>query len=359
MYAKFHRTVLIALLALVYPAASFAGLFGIGVTVGFAPPALPIYVQPPCPAAGYIWTPGYWAYSGDAGDYYWVPGTWVRAPAFGLLWTPGYWRLVDAGYAWNEGYWGPQVGFYGGIDYGFGYFGSGFVGGYWRDRDFYYNRSVTNISAVNVSHVYNRSVNDNHFSDPRPSFNGRNGVEARPTPGELLAARQPRRAMTAPQRFQATAALALPSSRASVNHGHPEIAATAHPGIFQGREGTPTRYANTSPPPAHPTRNERNHAAGPAPYPVRAIHSSSVNRSQPPITREHRPSWQQARQPAHATPQRVALPAARSAGIGVAQSRAPSVRGFPPAPHGAAVLRSNAQSPPANHSRTAQIQRRG
>jgi hypothetical protein len=207
MYAKFiHRALLITLLAVAYPAASFAGFLGVGVTVGFAPPPLPVYVQPPCPAAGYIWTPGYWAYSADDQDYYWVPGTWVLAPSFGWLWTPGYWGLIDAEYVWHEGYWGPHVGFYGGISYGFGYFGSGFVGGYWRDHDFYYNRSVTNVSNVNITNVYNRTVINNNSYGSRPSFNGRNGVEARPTHGDLLAAREPHRALTAAQRSQSLSA---------------------------------------------------------------------------------------------------------------------------------------------------------
>ena len=55
----------------------------------FAPPVLPVYVQPPCPQPGWMWTPGYWAYGPDG--YYWVPGTWVPAPYVGALWTPGYW----------------------------------------------------------------------------------------------------------------------------------------------------------------------------------------------------------------------------------------------------------------------------
>uniref|UniRef100_UPI002931E94E YXWGXW repeat-containing protein n=1 Tax=Clavibacter michiganensis TaxID=28447 RepID=UPI002931E94E len=69
------------------PMSSFA-FVSIGVSITVAPPALPVYEQPPCPAVGYIWTPGYWAYGDD--DYYWVPGTWVIAPSPGLLWTPGY-----------------------------------------------------------------------------------------------------------------------------------------------------------------------------------------------------------------------------------------------------------------------------
>jgi hypothetical protein len=233
MYTKIvHRTVLITLLVLAYPAASFAGSFAVGVTVGVAPPPLPVYAQPPCPAPGYIWAPGYWAYSYDAGDYFWVPGTWVLAPAFGLLWTPGYWGVVDAEYVWHEGYWGPHVGFYGGINYGFGYFGSGFVGGYWRDRNFYYNRAVTNVSNVSVTHVYNRTVINNNSFGSRPSFNGANGVHALPSRGDLLARREAHRAPTPQQGSQAASARARPVSLASVNHGHPQVAATPRPGVF-------------------------------------------------------------------------------------------------------------------------------
>src|SRR5580700_6527051 len=61
----------------------------VAVSITVAPPALPVYEQPPCPSAGYIWTPGYWAYGPNG--YFWVPGTWVMAPQPGFLWTPGYW----------------------------------------------------------------------------------------------------------------------------------------------------------------------------------------------------------------------------------------------------------------------------
>src|SRR5277367_6433680 len=115
---------------------------GVVVSVRVAPPVLPVYVQPLCPGAGYIWEPGYWAY-GDEG-YYWVPGTWVLPPSAGLLWTPGYWGFSDGFYAWHVGYWGPTVGFYGGINYGFGYPGRGFYGGYWRGGQYFYNTRVTN-----------------------------------------------------------------------------------------------------------------------------------------------------------------------------------------------------------------------
>ena len=90
----------------------------VGVAIHVAPPALPVYEQPVCPHAGFMWTPGYWAY-GEAG-YYWVPGTWVAAPRVGFLWTPGYWAWGGGVYMWHGGYWGPHIGFYGGVNYGFG-----------------------------------------------------------------------------------------------------------------------------------------------------------------------------------------------------------------------------------------------
>src|SRR5437762_2199481 len=78
------RGLLAAVLLAALPLASNAALF-VGVSVDIAPPALPVYVQPPCPAAGYLWVPGYWAWADD--DYYWVPGTWAQAarPSAGEL----------------------------------------------------------------------------------------------------------------------------------------------------------------------------------------------------------------------------------------------------------------------------------
>jgi WXXGXW repeat (2 copies) len=59
------RTLLLALFLCATPLASF-GQIAVGISVHVAPPALPVYVQPPCPTPGYLWTPGYWAY-GPAG----------------------------------------------------------------------------------------------------------------------------------------------------------------------------------------------------------------------------------------------------------------------------------------------------
>ena len=170
-------------------AASLAQV-GIGLSITIAPPLLPVYVQPPIPAPGYIWTPGYWAY-GPYG-YFWVPGTWVQPPAVGLLWTPGYWGWNNGVYAFNQGYWGPHVGFYGGINYGFGYGGVGYQGGYWNNGAFNYNRAVNNISNTQITNVYNRTVVNNTTVN-NVSYNGGNGgTVARPTPQEQAFARAQR-----------------------------------------------------------------------------------------------------------------------------------------------------------------------
>src|SRR5579872_5521628 len=99
----------------------------VGVSIRTAPPAIPVYTQPPCPVDGYLWVPGYWAWDEDEG-YYWVPGYWAEPPAVGFLWTPGYWGWAGGVYAWHVGYWGPHVGFYGGVNYGCGYGGVGYGG---------------------------------------------------------------------------------------------------------------------------------------------------------------------------------------------------------------------------------------
>jgi WXXGXW repeat (2 copies) len=207
---------------------------GIGISVQIGPPALPVYEQPICPTPGFLWAPGYWAWSDDAG-YYWVPGTWVEPPTVGLLWTPGYWGWNNGVYMWNAGYWGPQIGFYGGINYGFGYGGVGFVGGEWRGGAFFYNTAVMHVDTVSITNVYvNRTVivnNDSHVA-----FNGgEGGVAVRPTPQQEAYARQPHTPPVASQVQQEHAASQNRALFASENHGAPAVAATARPGEFSGK----------------------------------------------------------------------------------------------------------------------------
>ncbi len=224
----------------------FAGLFvalilgatadkahaGLIVSVTVAPPPLVVYAQPPVPGPGYLWEPGYWAWDEAAADFYWVPGAWVPAPEPGLVWTPGYWGWSNGVYVWNAGYWGDHVGFYGGIDYGFGYTGAGFAGGYWAGGVYYYNRSVTNTGRPGgIANVYRKAVPEG--SDSKIGFNGGNGgVRAQPTVQELETANERHIGPSADQLRHQELAAKNPDLKLSKNHGRPAIAATTKAADF-------------------------------------------------------------------------------------------------------------------------------
>src|SRR4029077_14445839 len=214
--------VLIALFLL--PAPSSAQI-AVGVSVRVGPPVLPVYTQPPCPSEGYIWTPGYWGWREEG--YYWVPGVWVAPPRVGVLWTPGYWGFGDGVYLWHAGYWGPHVGFYGGINYGFGYGGGGFWGGRWEGERFTYNTAVVNVNTTVIHNTYvdrtvinNTTVVNNHYS-----FNGQGGVTARARPEELSAEHENHFQPTSNQLSHERGAREDKNQWASVNHGRPGNAA--------------------------------------------------------------------------------------------------------------------------------------
>jgi hypothetical protein len=204
------------------------------------PPALPEYDQPPLPAPGYYWTPGYWAWNNY--DYYWVPGVWVEPPQPGLLWTPGYWAFVAGVYAFTPGYWGPHVGFYGGIDYGFGYNGAGYYGGRWDNGRYFYNSAANNLGAAHITNVYNQTVVYNTTIN-RASFNGGPGGVAKPTAEELLAEKETHIPASRLQVDQARASGMRAEQFVSTNQGKPAIAATTRPGEFKGKGVVPARAA--------------------------------------------------------------------------------------------------------------------
>jgi hypothetical protein len=207
-----------------------------------APPPLPDYDQPPAPGPDYIWTPGYWAW-GPAG-YYWVPGAWVEAPYYGALWTPPWWGYCGARWCFHNGYWGPHVGYYGGIDYGFGYIGIGYFGGYWNGNHFYYNRAVTHVGG-GIRNVYNRPVEYNNVrygAQPRNrvSYNGgRGGLNVRPRPTEMAAARERHEAAMPVQRQMRTEASQNRAQSFAANRGRPAEAVAAH-GFANSRGIAPT-----------------------------------------------------------------------------------------------------------------------
>lgn len=229
----FTRAALLICLAL--PAASWAR---VDVFISIAPPPLPVYVQPPLPDEGYIWSPGYWEY--EDGDYYWIPGTWIRPPAVGMFWTPGYWAWSNSGYFFNRGYWGREVGFYGGVNYGYGYNGYGYQGGYWNRGAFYYNRSINNFGNRHFNRTYSKRV-ENRASFSNISYNGGSGINARPSTRERNYAREKHIAPTAVQTQHVRAAIGNREQRASLNQGRPPVAATDRPGQFQGAAVVPAR----------------------------------------------------------------------------------------------------------------------
>ena len=291
MHIRSIRAILFAFVVLIFSSASFGQ---VRISVQFGPPALPVYEQPLCPGEGYIWTPGYWAWSDDDGDYFWVPGTWVLAPEVGFLWTPPWWGWEGGVFLFHEGYWGPQVGFYGGIYYGFGYFGEGFEGGRWDHDRFFYNRSVTNVNITNIHNVYNETVVNNTTVVNRVSYNGgEGGITRRPTAQEQSAERERHIPPAAVQVQHIQAARANRELRASANQGKPPVAATARPGEFS-REAVPAREAGGAynPPPnrggterrAEPAGGNGNAGGGNggAP-PARIVHPKDIPQWQRPV----------------------------------------------------------------------------
>ncbi len=217
------RNVFLALLLSAVPAVSFAQI-GIGVSIRVAPPVLPVYTQPPCPTPGFLWTPGYWGY-GTAG-YYWVPGVWVAPPRPGVLWTPGYWGFAGGLYGWHAGYWGPHVGFYGGVNYGFGYAGVGFAGGAWAGNVFRYNTAYANVNTTVIHNTYvNRTVVNNTVINNHASFNGPGGINAQPTAEQRMAMNEQHFQPTTNQMSHQQTASQDRNQWASNNGGRPGTAA--------------------------------------------------------------------------------------------------------------------------------------
>ena len=222
------RSLLLTFALLIFSHGAFAQ---ISISVNFGPPAIPVYEQPICPTDGYLWAPGYWAYDYDAG-YYWVPGTWVEPPQVGFLWTPGYWGWGGNAFIFHEGYWGPQVGFYGGINYGFGYGGVGYEGGRWEGGRFAYNTYVNRVNTTIIHNTYNTRVT--YVTESHVSYNGGNGgVETRPTPQQESYANEHHVGPVSAQTQHVQQARSNPELRATANEGKPPIAATAKPADFK------------------------------------------------------------------------------------------------------------------------------
>jgi len=242
----------------------------VSITVEFAPPALPDYDQPPCPEDGWMWVPGYWAWDADDYDYYWVPGTWVAAPEPGYLWTPAWWGWDNGAFLFHDGYWATSVGFYGGISYGFGYFGHGFEGGRWQGEHFFYNRTVVNINTTVIHNVYNETVVNRTVVNHVSYNGGQGGITDRPRPEELAVERERHLAPVAAQTQHAQTARSNPQLRASANQGRPPVAATARPAEFGGAVAARAAGAPYHPPAHRPNTGAAAAQPGGNPNPTHA-----------------------------------------------------------------------------------------
>jgi hypothetical protein len=290
-----------------------------------APPPLPAYDQPPVPGPGYVWSPGIWSWDEDRGDYYWVPGTWVQPPRVGLLWTPGYWGWFGGGYIFHPGYWGDRVGFYGGINYGFGYTGSGYEGGRWDHGAFFYNRTVNNLQGANITNVYEKNVTINQTTNNVSYNGGRGGSEARPTAADRAFAKEQHFAPTPLQRKQVETASQDPNLFKRANTGVPAVGATARPGELKGPGVVAARPAGEVAPAngARPAAEEPRRAE-PAPAPAES--SKAMQEKELPgraPVQENRPAVEEKR----ATP----APAARVEPKPAAEPGRPAVQENRPA----------------------------
>ena len=326
-------------------------------SVAIAPPELPVYAQPPMPDAGYIWTPGYWAWSQPVG-YYWVPGTWVLPPTVNVLWTPPYWGWDNGFYRFHGGYWGSQVGYYGGVNYGYGYGGNGYGGGRWQDGGFAYNRTVNNFGSVHVQHEYEARVpvvNESRVS----YYGGTGGLRTEPTAEQRSAEQGRHMPMTAEQTSHVTAAARTPDLAANRNGGHPTIAASSRPGQFEGagvvhaapataneHAGVPVRAERPAAgvPGARGAANEPGRPAGEA-----ATRPAGEATARPAERQAARPVEPAAARPVqHAAPRPIAPEAARPAEHTAARPVAPAAAR--PVQHAAARPVEPAAARPVQHA---------
>jgi hypothetical protein len=119
------------------------------------------------------------------------------------------------------------------VNYGFGYGGVGYEGGYWRDGAFFYNRTVNNVGGVAITNVYNKTVIVNNTSNV--SFNGgAGGLAAKPTPQQVAFAKERHIPPTQEQTRHVQTAAKDPALSLSKNQGHPAVAATPQPALLKG-----------------------------------------------------------------------------------------------------------------------------
>jgi len=67
------------------------------------PPAVRTEVQTVSPGSNYVWTRGYWRWTGT--NYVWVSGSWVVRPRPAAVYVEGHWVRRGSRWVWVAGHW--------------------------------------------------------------------------------------------------------------------------------------------------------------------------------------------------------------------------------------------------------------
>jgi hypothetical protein len=73
------------------------------VVIAQPPPAVRVETQTVAPGSGYVWTNGYWQWTGTS--YVWVSGRWISRPRPAAVWVEGHWMRRPGGWVWVAGHW--------------------------------------------------------------------------------------------------------------------------------------------------------------------------------------------------------------------------------------------------------------
>ena len=67
------------------------------------PPPVRVETRTVAPGPSYVWTNGYWQWTGAS--YAWVPGHWIVRPRPAAVWVEGHWVRRPGGWIWVAGHW--------------------------------------------------------------------------------------------------------------------------------------------------------------------------------------------------------------------------------------------------------------
>jgi WXXGXW repeat (2 copies) len=97
-----HKALLASLLFGAATLMTTPAILASDLTVAVAPPA-DRHEAAPKPRPGYVWAPGYWAWSGRF--YSWTSGTWVVEHGKGQQYVAARWEQIGSQYHFLPGHW--------------------------------------------------------------------------------------------------------------------------------------------------------------------------------------------------------------------------------------------------------------